>query len=230
MSVASRWAAPEAALPQGEATELQRHVNAGRLAASVSHEVMSALGVVQTELGFLCDLMDAPQKQGQAREVADDARTAMSRAVQRVAAVLSLARARPAGIGPVDVKEAVGAALFELDSRLSAHSVVRDFHSVPMALADRGALLQTLVSVLLDAADATPVRGRIVVTLRSEGSQVLVTIEDQASSHSPAEVSTERVHTPVWISRSVARSFGGELTVSFGPHGGRRVSLRLPAV
>jgi len=73
MTYASRsW--PEAALPQSEATELQRHVNAGRLAASVSHEVMSALGVVQTELGFLCDLMDGPPKPREAREVADDAR------------------------------------------------------------------------------------------------------------------------------------------------------------
>ncbi|HEX4386476.1 MAG TPA: hypothetical protein VH083_26155 [Myxococcales bacterium] len=230
MSVAGRWAASDGALPQGEAAELQRHVNAGRLAASVSHEVMSALGVVQTELGFLCDLMDGPPRPGQAREVADDARTAMSRAVQRVAAVLSLARARPGGIAQVDVKEAVGAALFELDSRLSAHSVVRDFHSVPMALADRGALLQTLVSVLLDAADATPVRGRIVVTLRTEGSQVLVMIEDQGPAPMAPDAVAERIHTPVWISRSVARSFGGELTISFGPLGGRKVSLRLPAV
>jgi C4-dicarboxylate-specific signal transduction histidine kinase len=226
---APRRAALEAAFPQAEAAELQRHVNAGRLAASVSHEVMSALGVVQTELGFLCDLMEGPPKPGQAREVADDARTAMSRAVQRVAAVLSLARARPAGIGEVDVKEAVGAALFELDSRLSAHSVVRDFQSVPLALADRGALLQTLVSVLLDAADATPVRGRIVVALRSEGSQVVATVEDQGSSAPVGDEGIERAHTPVWISRSVARSFGGDLTVSFGG-GGRRVSLRLQAV
>jgi C4-dicarboxylate-specific signal transduction histidine kinase len=230
MSMAGSWTAGEAVLPKGEAAELQRHVNAGRLAASVSHEVMSALGVVQTELGFLCDLMDGPPQPAQAREVADDARTAMSRAVQRVAAVLSLARARPGGIGQVDVKEAVGAALFELDSRLSAHSVVRDFHSVPLVLTDRGALLQTLVSVLLDAADATPVRGRILVTLRSEGSQVLVTIEDQGPAPLAPEALADRVHTPVWISRNVARSFGGELTVSFGPLGGRKVSLRLPAV
>ena len=86
---------PEAALPSSEVAEIQRLVNAGRLAASLSHEVMSALGVVQTELGFLCDLIDGTTKPAQAREVADDARTAMSRAVQRVAAVLSLARPRP---------------------------------------------------------------------------------------------------------------------------------------
>lgn len=230
MSSAGRWAAPEAVLPQSEVAELQRHVNAGRLAAAVSHEVMSALGVVQTELGFLCDLMDGPLRLEQAREVADDARAAMSRAVQRVAAVISLARARPVGVAAVDVKEALGAALFELDCRLSAHSVVRDFQSVPLAMADRGGLLQTLVSLLLDAADTTPVRGRIAVSLRAEGTQVLVTIEDQGPLPLAPDVVTERIHTPVWISRSVAHSFGGELTVSYGPISGRRVSLRLPAV
>jgi len=227
MTYASRsW--PEAALPQSEATELQRHVNAGRLAASVSHEVMSALGVVQTELGFLCDLMDGPPKPREAREVADDARSAMSRAVQRVAAVLSLARARPVAMGPVDVKEAVGAALFELEARLSAYSIVRDFHSVPQVLADRGALLQTLVSVLLDAADATPVRGRIAVVLRVEGAQVIVSVTDEGRP--AAQEAPDGRGTPVWISRNVARSFGGDLTVSFDPSGRRRVSLRLPAV
>jgi C4-dicarboxylate-specific signal transduction histidine kinase len=229
MSLAGCRNVPEAVLPHGEVADLQRQVNAGRLAAAVSHEVMSALGVVQTELGFLCDLMDGPLRPEQVREVADDARAAMSRAVQRVAAVVSLARARPLGVAAVDVKEALGAALFELDSRLSAHSVVRDFHSVPLAMADRGGLLQTFVSLLLDAADSTPVRGRIAVSLRAEGTQVLVIIEDQGPSPLAPEVVTERIHTPVWISRSVARSFGGELTVSFGPLSGRRVSLRLPA-
>jgi C4-dicarboxylate-specific signal transduction histidine kinase len=189
---------------------------------------MSALGVVQTELGFLCDLMEGPPKQGHARELADDARTAMSRAVQRVAAVLSLARPRPPGIGPVDVREAVGAALFELDSRLSTHSVVRELHAVPMALADRGALLQTLVSVLLDAADATPRRGSILVCLRNERSHVVVTIDDPGSEPQPSDPDVQP-RAPAWISRSVARSFGGELTVSRGPLGGRRVSLRLLA-
>lgn len=228
MTYASRsW--PEAALPQGEAAELQRHVNAGRLAASVSHEVMSALGVVQTELSYLCDLMDGPPKPGQAREVADDARSAMSRAVQRVAAVLSLARARPVAIGPVDAREAIGAALFELEARLSAHSIVRDFHSIPQVLADRGALLQTLVSVLLDAADSTPVRGRIVVALRAEGAHVIVSVTDDGHAGALQDA-LERRGTPPWISRNVARSFGGDLTVSFDPSGRRRVSLRLPAL
>jgi hypothetical protein len=58
---------------------------------------------------------------------------------------------------------------------------------------------------------------------------VLVLVEDQGPVPLPPEA-TEHNHTPVWISRSVARSFGGELTVSFGALGGRRVSLRLPAI
>jgi C4-dicarboxylate-specific signal transduction histidine kinase len=228
MSVAGRWPAPETSHPDAEAAELQRHVNAGRLAASVSHEVMSALGVVQTELGFLCDLMDSAQQSTEARSMADDARTAMSRAVQRVAAVVSLARARPTEIGAIDVKEALGAAIFELDARLTAYTLVRDLQPVPLVAADRGSLLQTLVSTLLDAADATPIRGRIGVGLRTEGSQVLVTIEDQGPAPLSIANAGDRSISALGISRTVVRSFGGELSVSFGPMGGRRVSLRLP--
>jgi signal transduction histidine kinase len=221
MNEAGRWPAPDPSPPAAEVAELQRHVNAGRLAAAVSHEVMSALGVVQSELGYLCDLMGGAFRSAEDRSMAVEARAAMSSAVQRVAAVVSLARARPCEIGPVDVKEMVNAAIFELDARLRGFAIVRDLRSVPLALADRGALLQTLVSLLLDAADATPGRGQIRIGLRPEGSDIVVTIEDEGPApHSDAALG---------LARAVVRAFGGELTVSAAAEPGRRLSLRLPA-
>src|SRR3954467_6813040 len=80
--------------PVDDAVQLQRFANAGRLASAVAHELLSALGIAQTDVGFLCDLMEDPARLRDFRDAAEDARAAVSRAVLRVAAVLSLARAR----------------------------------------------------------------------------------------------------------------------------------------
>lgn len=210
----------------GEA-EVQRFANAGRLASAVSHDLLSALGVAQTDVGFLCDLFDDPARRLELRDAAQDARVAISRAVSRIAAVLSLARPRQGEIAPLDVKEVIGAALFDLDARLTGYTVVRDLATVPFALAERGALLQTLVSVLLDAADATAARGRIGLSLRPENGLVIVCVDAEGPSPIAPESMPDRLCSTLWICRNVMRSFGGELTAASGPLGGRRVVLRL---
>ena len=54
----------------------------------------------------------------------------------------------------------------DLEARLAAFSISVDLEKAPPAHAERGGLLQALASLLLDAADNSPVRGRIVVAVR----------------------------------------------------------------
>src|SRR5437879_8539828 len=193
MSVARNTAARDVGreLPVEEAAEVQRFANAGRLEASVSHDLLSALGVAQTDIGFLCDLLAKIEPQRDMRDAAEDARAAIARAVSRIAAVLSLARPRHGEVAPLDVREVIGAALFDLDVRLSGYTVVRDLQQTPFARAERGGLLQTIVSLLLDAADATPQRGRIDIMLRSQGDPVTVVVDDEGPSPLAPEMLAE---------------------------------------
>ncbi len=225
----ARSAVP-ASSPGGAAAgsaELQRFINAGRLASAVSHDLLSALGVAQTDVGFLCELFDQRARDPDLRDAAEDAREAISRAVARVAAVLSLARDRRGEIAPLDVKEVIAAALFDLDARLGGLDVACDFQAVPFALAERGALLQTMVSVLLDAADSTPVRGRIAHALGSEPGSVVITVDDEGPSPIAPELLASRPGSTLSLCREVMRSFGGDLITAAGPLGGKRVTLRL---
>jgi signal transduction histidine kinase len=212
-----------------DAAELQRFANAGRLASAVSHELLTGLGVAQTDVTFLCDLIGEGSHQRELRDAAQDARIAISRAVARISSVLSLARKRDGEVAPLDVNEVLGAALFDLDARLAGYSLVRDLEPVPCALAERGALLQTLVSLLLDAADASPPRGRIGIILRAEGGLVLLAVEDERPAAIAPEALADRTDSALWVCRSVLQSFGGELTAGFGSLGGRRVTIELRA-
>jgi C4-dicarboxylate-specific signal transduction histidine kinase len=231
MSVARNTAAKGIGreLPVEGAAEVQRFANAGRLAASVSQDLLSALGVAQTDVGFLCDLLEQRERQRDMRETVEDARAAISRAVSRISAVLSVARPRRGEVVALDVREVIGAALFDLDARLAAYTVVRDLHPSPFATAERGSLLQSIVSLLLDAADATPQRGRIGITLRGQGELVTLSIDDEGPSPISPDTLAERPNSPLWICRNVVRSFGGELIAGLGPLGGRRVTLQLQA-
>jgi signal transduction histidine kinase len=227
MTVARTAAHTARERPSGDAGDLQRFLNAGRLASAVSHDLLNALGVAQTDLGYLCELFGVPAREHDLRQAAEDARAAITRAVSRIAAVLSLARPRQGEIAPLDVKEVIGAALFDLDARMDGVTLVRALETTPFALAERGALLQTLVSVLHDAADSTPARGRIGLSLRGEPGWVIVTIDDEGPIPISPETLADRVESPLWICRNVVRSFGGELTTAAGPLGGKRVTLRL---
>ncbi len=226
-AVRTAAARPRREEPSDGAAGLQRFVNAGRLASAVSQDLLSALGVAQTDLGFLRELIDQPERARDLRETAEQARVAISRAVSRIAAVISLARARDGEVGPLDVREVIGAALFDLDARLAGYTLLQDLQPVPFALAERGALLQALVSALLDAADATPAWGRIGITLRAEGGWVIASIDDEGPSPLTPETLADRPHSTLGICRSLLRSFRGELVASQGPLGGRRITLRL---
>ena len=222
MTVARKTAERELPAPGGGG-DLQRFANAGRLAASVSHELLTALGVAQTDVGFLCDLLDHEDlRRRDLRDAAEDARAAIGRAVSRIAAVLSLARQRSGEIAGVDVKEVIGAALFDLDARLASFTVLRDLQTVPFARAERGALLQALVSLLLDAADASGPRGRIGVSLRAQGELVILAVDDEG----PLSIAPD---ARLAICRDAVESFGGELSTGSSPLGGRRVVLQLRA-
>src|SRR5260370_3731798 len=113
-----RLSLPARELAAAPAADLQRFINAGRLAASIAHDLLSAIGVAQTDVGFVCDPLESGppiQAAPHVRDAAHDARAAITRAISRVNSVLSLARSRPRKIAPIDVCEVIGAALFELD-------------------------------------------------------------------------------------------------------------------
>jgi C4-dicarboxylate-specific signal transduction histidine kinase len=232
MSVAGKQRLRSDQEPTAAAADLQRFVNAGRLTASTAQDALAALGLAHNDVAFICQLLEERGKGPlgpDLSEAAGHALDAVSRAVERMAAVLSLARWRPAQIARLDVREVIGAALFDLEARLSAFTVTADLESVSPVRAERGGLLQTLASLLLDAADNSPPRGRIAVALRSFDPQILVCIDDEGPAPLAPESLPEREGTPLWLCRNVVRSFGGELHVSQGSLGGRRVTVRLSA-
>jgi C4-dicarboxylate-specific signal transduction histidine kinase len=209
-----------------EALDLQRFANAGRLAAALWDDLLGALGMVDTDVGLLSELLPGEERADQ-RDAAVEARSSLSRAAADVAAVLSVARPRAEQVAALRVAEVVQAALFDLEGRLAGLSVRRALDEEARALADRGALLQSVISLLLDAADAAHPRGRITVTVKGEEGRVALIVEDDGPAPLAPDTLAARVDSPLFVCRNVLRSFGADLSVAIGPLGGRQVTVAL---
>lgn len=219
MTLARGGAAGELQAPDGQgALELQRFANAGRLLAAISDDLLRAIGMAHSDVAFLREQLAAGAG---ARDAADDAHRSLSRAAARVDALLSVNRAREPQVAEVRLAEVAESALFDVTACFAGLSLDRELDPQARALADRGALLQSLVSILLDAAEAAHRRVRIL----ARGVEVVV--EDDGPLPLQPEALPERADTPLWVCRNVLRSFDADLSVGIGALGGRRVTVRL---
>lgn len=142
---------------QAHVVRVEKLAGIGQLAAGVAHEVRNPLGAVSTYVDVLC-------RRGADPDVTERMRHAVERIERTVQSLLDYARPS-AATGATDVAAAARTAL----DFLGAQGALRG-HRVEMALegrlppvrADRHALEQVIVNLVLNAADAAP-NGRLVV-------------------------------------------------------------------
>jgi C4-dicarboxylate-specific signal transduction histidine kinase len=237
-----------AAVPDAEAlpgsltdlAELQRFANAGRLVASVAHEMRNALATAQSNLSFLADAL-AEQDQPALAEAACDAQGGIERALGATKNVLNLARGRAPRLSVVQLSEVVNRALLAVASRLGhGLRLELELEPVPEVQVEETAVHQALVNLLLNAVDAAPQgQAQLRVSVRRSGDEVCIGVADNGPGL--AKELRGRLFTPLAtgkaergglglglsISRALVRASGGELTAAEGPLGGAEFTLHL---
>lgn len=220
--------------------ELQRFANAGRLVASVAHEMRNALASAQSNLAFLSDAL-AEQDQPALAEAAGDAQGGIERALSATKNVLNLVRGRTPRLAVVPMSEVVNRALLAVASRLGhGLRLELELQPVPEVQVEETAVHQALVNLLLNAVDAAPQgKAQLRVSVRRSGDEVCIGVADNGPGLSPEL--RGRLFTPLAtgkaerggaglglsISRALVRASGGDLTVDEGPLGGAEFTLRL---
>ncbi|MCF0235059.1 MAG: sensor histidine kinase, partial [Thermoguttaceae bacterium] len=93
---------------------------------------------------------------------------ASNRAAKIVAVVLGMARNRKPGREPLDLTALVDDSLLLLEREMNKYriSVEREFEPIPRVLANGNQIQQTLVNLLVNARQASPEGGRLIVRLR----------------------------------------------------------------
>jgi signal transduction histidine kinase len=246
-AAARRTALEELAESERRRAQAERLALVGQLAAGVAHEVNNPLSYVKTSLGVVLDLtapLDLPAAE---REELSGAVADALDGLARIQAIVSDLRAfargddnQPDGC---DATHAVEEALRVASVRVSRVArVAADLPPGERRVAiPRGRLVQALVNVLLNAADAIEGGrgGQVRVALRDEPDACLIEVEDDGPGV-PPEVAP-RLFEPFFttkgargtglglsLSREYLARYGASIAHAPAPSGGALFKLRLP--
>lgn len=147
---------------QGQLVRSEKLASIGRLAAGVAHEVGNPLGAIGTYVEVL-------RRRGSDQEVTEGMTRELERVDRIVRSLLDYARPQDDPLVPVDPARVVRGA-FELLRAQGAFRAVNAttdiFPQVPEIAGRAHVLQQALVNLLLNAVDATPPGGTIIIGAR----------------------------------------------------------------
>jgi PAS domain S-box-containing protein len=207
--------------------EIQRMEAVGKLAGGVAHEVNNMMGVVLGFSDFL--LEDLPLGDGRRRDV-EQIREAAGRAATVTGQLLAFSRRQILQPTLVNVSGIVEALRPVLDRMLGEDTelIVRYAPNVEHVQADRGQLEQVIINLALNARDAMPQGGQLVVEVRNvgtgeayhpapdvrSGSYVMLALTD--TGHGIDERLLERIFEPFFTTKPTGQGTGLGLSVVHG--------------
>ena len=211
----------------------------GIMAASLAHEIRNPLGAVKglTQLAME-DLPPEHAAQPQLRTVVGEA----ERLERLVTDLLDFAHTKEPQISEFDLAGLLSSIKTMLNSRLETAKASLGVSINPdplMIRSDAAGLRQVLLNVLMNAIDATPEEGTVVLTARLDESNksIVIQVDDSGKglSRNPAELFQPFVTTKargtglgLAVSKQIVENLGGTLGLANLPGGGARCTITLP--
>ncbi len=192
----------------------------GRLAAGIAHEINNPLATIASCAEAMRDRLAGAPGERERRELVDDAAVIEEEAYRCkdiLQALLEFARPPAATTAPCDLERVV-----ERTVRLVRHNPkLRDVMlrtevepGLPQPVAHESHLVEALMALVLNAADAAP-RGRITIRAeRTEAAGVVLAVEDDGPGV-PVEL-RERIFDPFFTTKPPGQGTGLGLSVVYG--------------
>ena len=193
----------------------------GELAAGIAHELNNPLNSV---LGSAELLLERAELDGRDRERLESIARQAYRASDIIRNLLDFARQRGTLRDWADVNQVVGDSLSLLRQRLENGGVALGEEyadGLPPLLLDASRIKEVFLSLALNALQAMPAGGRLVVRTEQRGDRVAVTFADDGEGI--ADDVLPRIFEPFYTTRPVGQGTGLGLSVSLGivqDHGG----------
>lgn len=230
-----------------EVARKNKLVELGTIAAGVAHEIRNPLASVRTFAQLLPERIDD-------KEFRDEFSKLVLKDVDRISRVVEsmLAFARPGQVSVSEhsATELVDEAILLVQSRLKSKSIhlTKEHHQPLLLKVDRQQILQVLVNLLINAADALPSQGEIRVSTGvrwmdvAEGGHKQQAAVIEVSDNGPGIPAAvrNRLFDPFFttkkdgtglglsISQKIARDHGGIITVSSVEGKGTTFRINLP--
>lgn len=229
---------------QDQLLRSEKLAGVGRLAAGVAHEIGNPLSAI---LGLVELLQRTNLSRAEEREFLGRIRNETERIHRIIRDLLDYSRTPPAAAAQppaADLEQVVeeAVALVVPQKELSRVTIERRVHGdLPRVCGSAHELTQLVVNLLLNASDAVGGEGDILVELKQEGGEVLLTISDTGPGIAAAM--RVRLFEPfattkppgkgtglgLAVCHAIVTRLGGAIVGENLPHRGARFAVRIPA-
>jgi PAS domain S-box-containing protein len=220
----------------------------GRLAASIAHEINNPLEAVQNSLYLLSRAVPEGTPERSFLDIATRETQRMSRILRQM-----LGFYRPTtSMGPTDVNALVMEAETLVAKRLRENGVRIEkelLSTLPLIRASADQLKQVLLNLFLNATEAMPTGGRLIVATQTGGGELdahstdVVRIDVRDTGMGISEEAVARIFEPffstkmekgtglgLWVSHGIVQAHGGTLKVRSRSGQGTTFTITLPIV
>jgi two-component system sensor histidine kinase DctS len=219
----------------------ERLTTVGRLAAGIAHEINNPLEGMANYLSLAEDAVAKGDTEAAGRRL-DGVRQGLDKAAGIVRQVLAHADPATAPRTPVDLNALLSESVEFVRSRpeFSGIAFATDLSPHPLrALGSPIMLGQVASNLIINACEAQPLGGEVLVASAREGGRVVVDVADRGPG--VAEENRQRVFEPFFstkdstglglsVCHAIVREHGGELVALPRPGGGAIFRLALPAL
>lgn len=213
----------------------------GKMAAGIAHEINNPL----TSILLNAHLMEERlPKNSRLRENLSLVIGETERCSAIVKGMLEFARQTVPNMRPVDINAALGKTLLLMESQLLLHQVRVETQldpSLPKVPADEGKIRQVFANIILNAADAMPGGGRLVIATRLEAEKRRAEVSFRDTGGGISQDMLGRIFDPFFstkgtkgtglglaISYGIVQQHGGSITVESQQGQGTLFTITLP--
>jgi signal transduction histidine kinase len=210
----------------------------GQLSAGLAHEIRNPLASIAGAVGIIERNSGSESKRSECLGIIKRETERLNRLLT---SFLDFARPRPPQYHPIDLSATLDSVI-----ALAAHAVDRKPivlrketpPNLPTIECDPEQLKQVLLNLLINAIQASPDDGHVVLAARNEGSKVFIRVKDEGCGIAPAI--RERIFDPFFttkesgtglglsVAHQIIEQHGGILTAEANPDKGMTFSVVLP--
>lgn len=209
----------------------------GEMAAAMSHEVRTPLGILRSSADVL---LREPNLSTDGHEVLGFIISETERLNKLVSSLIDAARPRTPQFNPLDLTQLIYRVMALLQSQSMAKKITMRFTQteVMQVWADQDQMTQVLMNLLLNAIQILPVGGHIALRLEKRNANMVLTVsdngpgiqvQDQAQVFEP--FFTQRaggVGLGLAVVRQIVQAHHGEITYRNSEMGGAEFTIELP--
>lgn len=197
----------------------ERLAGIGAVAAGVAHEINNPLAYILNNLDFVLRQSQACDVSSALREALVEAQNGAIRVRDIVRDLKTFARVENEVRAPLDVRTVLDASINIASSDLIHRArIVKEYHEVPLVVADQSRLGQVFLNLIINALHALPEGSpteqliRIAVSPAPTEGWIEVSIED--SGHGIPEDRLERIFEPFYTTKPIGKGTGLGLSIS----------------